>query len=117
VSGTRSLLDSDQLSYRESEIQDSQERNSCLTKTLTLQSRPDNALRNGMLVRLGEVFNKKLFDESLKRISQTGQFEVIDADKDVDYSWDQKSPRVDLTIRLKKKAPADEELKAPRLTP
>ena len=77
----------------------------------------EDALRSGILVRVGEVFNKELFDESLKRMSQTGQFEVIDVDKDVDYTWDQKSPRLDLTIHLKKKLPATEELKAPRLTP
>jgi outer membrane protein assembly factor BamA len=66
----------------------------------------EDGLRNGMLVRVGEVFNKELFDESLKRMSQTGQFEMIDVDKDVDYTWDQKSPRVDLTIHLKKRVPA-----------
>lgn len=67
---------------------------------------PEDALQREMLVQNGEVFNKELFVESLKRISQTGQFEVIDADKDVDYRWDQKSPRLDLTIHLKKKVPA-----------
>jgi len=50
-------------------------------------------------------------------MSHTGQFDVIDVDKDVDYTWDQKSPQLDLTIRLRKKAPADDELGAPRLTP
>jgi len=56
-----------------------------------------------MLVRTGEVFNKGLFDDSLRRISQTGQFEIIDVDKDVDYDWDKKHPQLDLTIHLKKK--------------
>ena len=62
---------------------------------------PENVLLEEMLVRIGEVFNKQLFEDSLRRISQTGKFEVIDAEKDVDYKWDQKSPRLDLTIRVK----------------
>ncbi len=70
-----------------------------------------DALRSGMLVRVGEVFNKDLLDKSLQRISQTGQFEVIDVDSNVDYTWDQKSPRLDLTIHLKLKVPATEALK------
>ena len=57
-----------------------------------------------MLVRTGEIFNRELFDESLKRISQSGQFEVIDADKDVDYSsQDRTIPLLDLTIHLRRK--------------
>jgi len=63
---------------------------------------PEDDLRREMLVRIGEVFNKELFDESLKRIRQTGLFEAIDPDKDVDYTWDQKVPRLDLTIHLKR---------------
>ena len=70
---------------------------------------PEHTLFREMLVRNGEVFNKELFVESLKRISQSGQFEPIDAEKDVDYKWDQKSPRLDLTIHLKKKAAESEE--------
>ena len=64
----------------------------------------EDDLRREMLLRVGEVFNRELFDESLKRISQTGQFEVIDVDRDVNYKWDQTNPLLDLTINLKKKA-------------
>ena len=65
---------------------------------------PEDALLREMMVRNGEVFNRELFDESLKRINQTGGFEVIDVDKDVDYRWDKKNPRLDLIIHLKRKA-------------
>lgn len=63
----------------------------------------EDALITEMLVRNDDVFNKQLFDDSLKRISQTGEFGVIDPDKDVDYKVDQKNPRLDLIIHLKKK--------------
>jgi hypothetical protein len=60
-----------------------------------------------MLLRSGEVFNHELLDESLKRIDQTGQFETIDGEKDVDYRSVGKKPELDLTIHLKKKAEID----------
>lgn len=68
---------------------------------------PEDALLGAMLVRSGEVFNKELLDESLRRIDQTGQFETIDCDKDVDYRAVGKNPQLDLTIHFKKKAGTD----------
>jgi outer membrane protein insertion porin family len=65
---------------------------------------PEEALLRVMLVHSGEVFNKELLDESLKRMDQTGQFETIDCEKDVDYRSVGKDPQLDLTIHLKKKA-------------
>ncbi len=62
----------------------------------------DHLLRQ-MLVRSGEVFNKSLFDESVRVLNELKLFESIDPDKDVDYEWDKKTPELDLTIHLKKK--------------
>jgi outer membrane protein insertion porin family len=62
-----------------------------------------DALLRGMTLRNGEVFSQDLFDESLMRINQSGQFEAIDADKDVYYEVDKKAPRLSLTIHLKKR--------------
>lgn len=56
-----------------------------------------------MLVRKGDVFNRQLFEESLKKIGHTERFERIDADKDVDYKWDNKNPVLDIVIHMKKK--------------
>ena len=56
-----------------------------------------------MAVRNGEVFSQDLFDAGLMRINQIGQFETIDADRDVDWKVDKKAPRVNLTIHLKKR--------------
>lgn len=58
-------------------------------------------LSEDMLVHSKEVFNEELFRLSLKLISETGHFEAIDADKDVDYRVDEDRARVDITIRLK----------------
>jgi outer membrane protein insertion porin family len=67
---------------------------------------PTDTLRRDMMVRNGDVFNHQLFKESLIRINNTGLFEAIDADRDVDYRSDREDPRLDLTIRLKKKSAA-----------
>ncbi len=56
-----------------------------------------------MTVRSGEIFWQDLLDDSLMRINQSGQFEVIDADRDVEYWFDQKVPRLKLTIHLRKR--------------
>jgi outer membrane protein assembly factor BamA len=61
-------------------------------------------LRREMLVRTGESFNQELFEESLKIINMNHGYEMIDADRDVDYKLDDPRARVDLTIRLKTKS-------------
>jgi outer membrane protein assembly factor BamA len=62
-----------------------------------------DALLREMIVRNGDVFSQDLFEDSLQRLSQTGQFETIDADKDVDWSVDKQTPRVNLTIHMKRR--------------
>jgi outer membrane protein assembly factor BamA len=62
-----------------------------------------DALLREMTLRNGEVFSQDLLDESLMRINQSGQFEAIDADRDIDWKVDQKAPRVSLLIHLKKR--------------
>lgn len=62
-----------------------------------------DVLLQEMTMRKGEVFSQDMFDDSLMRINQIGQFETIDADRDVDYEVDQKAPRISLTIHLKKR--------------
>jgi outer membrane protein insertion porin family len=64
----------------------------------------ESDLLKEMFVSRGEIFNRQLFEDSLKRISQTGHFERIDADRDVDYKSDNEKPFLDITIHLKRKA-------------
>ncbi|MEK6337585.1 MAG: POTRA domain-containing protein [Acidobacteriota bacterium] len=62
-----------------------------------------DSLLQQMLVRSGDIFNKELFEASLKRIDQSGQFETINSDRDVDYRSDKNNLQLDLLIHLKKK--------------
>lgn len=62
-----------------------------------------DVLLREMTVRNGEIFSQDLLDDSLMRINQSGQFETIDADRDVYYAVDKEAPIVNLTIHLKKR--------------
>jgi outer membrane protein insertion porin family len=72
-----------------------------------------DVLLREMTVRNGEVFSQELLDSSLIRINQSGQFETIDADKDVYYEVDKKAPRLNLTIHLKKRVAESTPLPRP----
>jgi outer membrane protein insertion porin family len=62
-----------------------------------------DVLLREMTVRNGDVYSQDLFEDSLQRLSQNGQFEPIDANKDVDWNVDKQAPRISLTIHLKKR--------------
>jgi len=62
-----------------------------------------DVLLRDMFLRNGEVFSQELLDASLFRLSQSGEFETIDADRDVDFRVDKMAPRLGLTIHLKKR--------------
>ena len=61
----------------------------------------EHQLRRDLLVQSKEIFNKGLFEQSLKIISENYPFHVIDPDKDVHYRLHDEVPRVDITIHLR----------------
>jgi outer membrane protein insertion porin family len=75
-----------------------------------------DALLREMLVRNGEVFSQDLLEDSLTRLSQNGQFEMIDPNRDVYYEVDKKEPRVSLLIHLKKREAGAALVPLPRPT-
>jgi outer membrane protein assembly factor BamA len=60
-------------------------------------------LRRELMVRDGEVYSFDLLQKSITRMNNTGLFDQIDSDRDVDYQTDVKAALLDLTIKLKKK--------------
>jgi len=60
-------------------------------------------LRRELMVHDGEVFNQDLLSESIARMNNTGLYDRIDPDRDVDYQTNEKAALLNLTIRLKKK--------------
>lgn len=68
-----------------------------------IENLPKDALLREMTVRSGDVFSQEQLEASLTRLSQSGQFEMIDPEKDVDYRVDKEAPRINFTIHLKKR--------------
>jgi len=66
-------------------------------------SKTNELLRRELMVRDGEVYNSDLFSKSVMRMNNTGLYDRIDPDRDVEYQTNEKTASVDVTIRLKKK--------------
>ena len=66
-------------------------------------SKTNEMLRRELMVRDGEVYNSDLFGESITRMNNTGLYDRIDPNRDVEYQTNEKTALVDVTIHLKKK--------------
>ncbi len=63
---------------------------------------PDD-LRNLMLIGEGRIFNQSLFEESIKKLNETGLFQPIDKERDVDFISNEEKGLMDLVVKLTKK--------------
>ncbi|MFY9619941.1 MAG: POTRA domain-containing protein [Pyrinomonadaceae bacterium] len=61
---------------------------------------PESEVRQLLLVREGDVYSQKSFEESIRRINETGWFNRVDKDKDVDYRTNEEEKLVDVVIKL-----------------
>lgn len=64
---------------------------------------PEGIVRKLLLVREGEVYSQKSFEESIRRINETGWFNRVDKDKDVDYRTNEEEKLVDVVIKLSRR--------------
>ena len=64
---------------------------------------PENVVRQLLLVREGDVYSQKSFEESIRRINETGWFNRVDKDKDVDYRTNEEENLVDVVIKLSRR--------------
>jgi outer membrane protein insertion porin family len=55
-----------------------------------------------LMVRDGEVYNSDLFAKSITRLNNTGLYDRIDPERDVEYQTNEKAAFLDVTIRLRK---------------
>ncbi len=63
---------------------------------------PDE-LRNLMLIGEGRIFNQSLFEESIKKLDETGLFQPIDKERDVDFVSNEEKGLMDLVVKLTRK--------------
>jgi outer membrane protein insertion porin family len=52
-------------------------------------------------IRAGDVFNQRLFEESIDELNKLGRFELIDKDRDADFSTDEELGLINIVIKLK----------------
>ena len=63
----------------------------------------ESELRQLLLVREGDVYSQKSFEESIRRINETGWFNRVDQDKDVYYRTNEEEDLVDVVIKLSRR--------------
>ena len=61
---------------------------------------PRRKLLDLLLIREGDVFNQELFEKSIQKLNDSGLFDQIDQDRDVDYRTDGARGLVSLEIRV-----------------
>ena len=60
----------------------------------------DEELLRLMRICAGDVFNERLFEESIGELNKLGLFESIDKDKDTSFTTDEEEGLVDIVIKL-----------------
>lgn len=61
---------------------------------------PDEELLALLRIRAGDVFNQRLFEESIDKLNKLGRFELIDKDRDADFHTNEEEGLFDIVIKL-----------------
>ena len=61
---------------------------------------PTEELRQLLLLKNGDIYSNRLFEETIRRLNDTGQFYEIDKDKDADFRTNEEEGLVDITLKL-----------------
>ena len=63
----------------------------------------EQELRELFLIREGDIFNSRLFEESIHKLNDTGLFYFVDKDKDSDFKTDDEVGTVAIVIKLQRR--------------
>lgn len=63
----------------------------------------DKILRREVLINEGDIYNQQALEISVVRLNQTGYFDPIDKDQDVEIRTDEEQGDVDLVVKVKEK--------------
>lgn len=63
----------------------------------------DKILRREVLINEGDIYNQRNLEISVVRLNQTGYFDPIDKDQDVEIRTDEEQGDVDLVVKVKEK--------------
>jgi len=64
---------------------------------------PEKELRRLLVIREGDIYNQRLFEESINKLNDTGLFEPIDQDKHADFRTNEEEHLVEIVIKLTKR--------------
>lgn len=63
----------------------------------------DKILRREVLINEGDIYNQGAVETSVLRLNQTGYFDPLDKDKDVEIRTDEEQGEVDLVVKVREK--------------
>jgi outer membrane protein assembly factor BamA len=66
-------------------------------------SLPEKELLGLLRIRAGDIFNQRLFEESIDHLNKSGRFEFIDKDRDADFRTDEEEALIDIVIKVSNK--------------
>lgn len=66
-------------------------------------SLPEKELLGLLRIRAGDIFNQRLFEESIDQMNKLGRFELIDKDRDTDFRTDEEEALIDIAIKVNNK--------------
>jgi outer membrane protein assembly factor BamA len=72
--------------------------------TLIGDNMSEKEFGESFLIRVGDFFNQKLFEESIKKLNDSGSFEPLDKDRDADFRTNEEEGTVEIEIKLRKRA-------------
>jgi outer membrane protein insertion porin family len=61
---------------------------------------PEKELLSVLRIRAGDVFNQRLFEESIEELNDLGWFKWIDKDRDVDFATDEEEGLINIVIKV-----------------
>lgn len=61
---------------------------------------PEKELLGLLLIQAGDVFNQRLFEESIDQLNNLGRFGLIDKDRDTDFRTNEEEGLIDIAIKL-----------------
>lgn len=65
----------------------------------------DQVLRSQLLIKEDEPFSQRRYEQSIEKLNESGLFERIDKDRDVQILSDAETPLLKINIRVKEKTP------------
>ena len=65
---------------------------------------PEKELRDLFLIREGDIYNQRLFEESINRLNDSGLLDLLDPYKDADFRTNEEERTIKIVIKVQKRS-------------